>query len=242
MGLFSMAACLLGVAAVCIIFIAVIVIIAYRRPKSEADLAATVKDLMPNVHPWQPEALANLRTHYRTNWARIGRGITMRGLITAARSRNERAWAAFAMRGRILYRPPFFFHGQALVRTTERTFELNAQSNGVTVRVDGRLLGVLRPDGVLLDADGQPVGHFQLEGEQEEPIFPLTLHGRVVARLARPYQSYGLGILGRPKQPPPPAVEIATPSMEPYEADWLLALVLWQIVNRAARHTRLRTA
>lgn len=217
-----------------------------QRPKDPAALAAdreklraTVEKLMPQVRPWQPEVLAHPCTDENTFWTRFGNNITVRGLVAAALPNKGSNWAAFALDGRRVYSGPFSFHGQALARTTEHTFEFNARPAGVAIRLNGSPFGTLQPGGNLLDANGQSIGHFQREGEKGRPTFPVTLHGRVVAHLAKPvYHSKGIIIFKRDKQPPPPAVEIVASDMTPNEANWLPALVLWQIVDRAAIDAR----
>lgn len=213
------------------------------RTKTKAELGADherieteVEKLMPQVRPWQPEALAHLHTGRDARWTKFGNNITMHGLIAASKSDAARTWSAFALRGRRKYSGPFSFHGQALARTTEHTFEFDTQAAGVAIQLNDHPFGTLQPDGTLLDSDGQSIGHFQLEGGKRQPTFPVTLRGNVVAHLARPvYNPQGIVLFKRNKQPLPPAVEIVASDITPDDINWLLTLSLWQIINRTVK-------
>ncbi len=211
----------------------------YRRsqqPKSKAEWAtarrknqAEVEALMPRVQPWRREALADLHTFRALRWGVFGRHARARGLIAADKNDEQRTWAAFALRGRRVYRRPVSFVGQAHARTSAQVFDFETDStNQVSIQVDGRPLGSLQPDGTLLDTAGEPIGRLTPAADGQS-AFPVTLHGRVVAQLAG-----GRGFRLHKSQARPPAVEIIAPDVTPDERDWLLALALWQIINLAS--------
>ncbi len=209
----------------------------YRRsqpPKSDAEWAAAqrknqaeVDALMPQVQPWRQEALADLHTFRDIRWSVFGRHARARGLIAASKDDKERTWAAFALRGRRVYRRPVSFEGKAHARTSAQSFDFETDStNRVSIQADGRLLGSLLPDGALVNASGTVIGQMT-RADKERPAFLVTLNGRVVAQMA--------GELYRRGQTPRPAVEITAPDVTPEERDWLLALALWRTINWAGR-------
>ncbi len=207
---------------------------AERTPVSAAEgekMQAEVSALMPKVRPWRREALADLQTIRGIRWMAFGRKARARGLIAASRSDAERTWAAFALRGRRVYGRPVSFEGRAHVRTTAQSFDFEVQpTDQVSIQVDRKPLGSIHPEGTLLDPSGQPVGHFPPHPAKDEATYPVTLYGRVVARL-RNFRHGGLFRFRR--QPRPPAVEVIVPDLTLEERDWLLALALWQVVNLA---------
>lgn len=96
-------------------------VIRRQRRRPSAETLATEKDAlrsevasqMAALRPWRWDALADLRTFRKLRWSSFGRDFRMRGLVAASRSDRERTWAAFALRGRRLYRGPLPFHGLA---------------------------------------------------------------------------------------------------------------------------------
>ncbi len=220
------------------------IIIRSRQPRDAAALAddwqkmqVEVADLLKQVLPWQDAVLSELRTPSMTRWVMTpGNNFRIRGLIAASWRDKKRAWAAFAARGRRLRRGPTTFHGQAHARTTAHTLDFEAQPEGeVVIRMNGASLGALHADGTLVDSSGETVGHVSPRPEQDTPGQPVTLHGRLVARLFDTRS--GCRFASR-RQPLPPAVEIVASDLRAEERDWLLALVLWQAINRAVGGVR----
>ncbi|RMF32245.1 MAG: hypothetical protein D6759_08765 [Chloroflexi bacterium] len=207
-----------------------------RAPVSAAEqekMQAEVDALMSKVRPWRREALADLQATRQVRWMSFGRRARVRGLIAASRSDAERTWAAFALRGRRVYGRPISFEGRAHVRTTAQSFDFEAQPTDlISIQVDHEPLGSIHPDGTLLDPSGQPIGQFPPHPANDQATYPVTLHGRVVARLRNLYHG---GLFSFRRQPRPPAVEIIAPDLTLEERDWLLALALWQVVNLAGR-------
>ena len=207
-----------------------------QRAKSEnewqaaqGNMAAEVAALLPQVQPWRAEALADLYTFRHLRWSVFGRHARARGLIAASKSDQQSIWAAFSLRGRRVYRRPVTFEGKAHARTTAQTFDFESDaSNQVAIRVDSRPLGSLQADGRLLDPSGEPIGQIA-NAEKGTPTRPVTLHGRVVAHMG----AYSGGVFSFRGVPRSPAVEIVAPDVTPEERDWLLALALWRIINRA---------
>ncbi|NKQ37329.1 MAG: hypothetical protein HF973_17150 [Chloroflexi bacterium] len=205
-----------------------------QRPRGEADRKTAeqknrveVAALMAEVQPWRPEALADLRQIRQFRYGIFMRQIRARGLIAAARGDKQRTWAAFALRGQRVRRGVWAFHGGALARTSERALAFRAAETGeVAVRLDGRPLGSIQPDGELRDAAGQPVGQ-ALFAAKDRPAGAVTLRGREAARLGDIYS-----------RDFSPAVTVTVPFPTPEEQDWLLALALWRVVNRAAAQVR----
>ncbi|RME05670.1 MAG: hypothetical protein D6803_08455 [Anaerolineae bacterium] len=210
-----------------------------RQPNSDAgwaamqtEMQAEVATLMPRVQLWSHDAFTELHTYRNLKWVAFGRQARARGLVAAAKNKKQRAWAAFSLRGRRVYNLPVAFVGKAHARTSVQSLDYEADASGqVVIQVDGRMLGSLQPDGQLLSASGEPIGQVARLA-RDRSTRPVTLNGREVAQLENPY--YGGYFRFLKNIPRPPAVEFTAPDVTPAERDWLLALALWQVINRAA--------
>ena len=232
-------------------FVALFVWIISRttRPKTAAELAADrekiradVEKLMPKVRPWQPEGLADLSTNWDARWQRLAGTLKVHdGTIPGVQDPEGPPWVAFTFKVRGASRPD----GQMHARTTARRFDYRITPQSIEISVDDEPLGQMQPDGTLLDAAGQSIGHarrpkgtpasFSMGNmvhitDRRERSYAVDLHGRTVAWLANPPVRRLIAISIGKRKPPqyPPALTIAEkPSEE--ETTWLLALAILQV-------------
>lgn len=192
------------------------------------------------LHPWTPDALADLSTDWDATWTRLGRELSASGTIPSLGEPKGPAWVAFSLKVRGARRPD----GHLLARTTAQVLVCRITPDGVAVEVDGAPLGSIRPDGRLLDAAGQSVGSAPRPGglpaifrlgsvaklhDERQRSYPITLSGRVVAHLANPPAQTLNAISLKKTQFPPAVILVDTPSEA--EVTWLLVLAVLQVAG-----------
>jgi hypothetical protein len=216
-----------------------------RRPKDEATLAAErgvahsqLEQKVADLRPWSSAGLADLSTDWDARWTKFGAELNASGTIPSLGEPEGPGWVAFVLKVRGARQPD----GQLHARTSAQAFDYRIGKEGVVVHVDDAPLGSVRPDGTLLDGEGQPVGSAVRPGglpamfragslaklqDGREREYPLILGERTVAHLANP-PAQMINAMRLKKQQFPPAVTLAdTPSEE--EATWLLALAILQV-------------
>ncbi len=218
-----------------------------QRPKSQAELAAeeakmraVVDGLMAKLRPWTPEALSDLSTDWDASWSKFRR-LNVKGTLPGLSEPKEGAWVAFNLN----VRAAGLLDGRLLAKTTAQTFFYRiVPRKEITIQVDGAPWGSVQPDGTLLDAEGQPIGDarrpdgtpfaFSMGNishirDKRQRDYPITLRGRVIARLANPSAQLVNAISLKKRQYPPALTLNDSPSEE--EATWLLALAILQVAG-----------
>jgi hypothetical protein len=203
-------------------------------------------EITPQLLPWTSEALADLSAYLA--YSRRGRRgkLHARGVVKSLSQPDSAGRLAFDLQIQRAKGTMLQWEGAMILKSDSRAWRLRflgLTHKETPVEIDGTPLGTIQDRGkeiLLLDPDSQPVGcyrQYQLVGGiggltkyAQTPCFgPLELHQRHIADLNRN------PLLLRPLiggEPAPPLVTNLASDLRADEAQWLVALVGWEILYR----------
>ncbi len=203
-------------------------------------LQEQLDEMVAQLRPWSSEGLTDLAAGWRARWWRIGRDLNARGTIPSRSDPDGPSWVAFGLKVRGARRPD----GHLLARTTEQSFAYRITPDSVMIQVDGEPWGSIRLDGILLDAEEQPIGsaprpkrspiRFSIGPitrlrDARERSYPVTIRGETIGHLACPPARLK-GVIHLRRRALTPAITLeGSPSRE--VEIWLLSLAILQIAG-----------
>ncbi len=187
---------------------------------------------VPGLKAWQPGSLADLSNRWRGSYRQSGASNWAQGMIRSFAQPDENLIAFYVERAA-------FYDGTMHLRTSENEIVLSftgggASSGKATVIFDGEQLGwISLPEGMIHDAQAQPVGQHQrpkfwLGWIGTPPRYtPVILNGRSVAAIILMWQWH--------ERKHQPALQNIAVDLSPQEQGWLLALAGLNLYSVYAR-------
>jgi hypothetical protein len=207
---------------------------AQEKSQAETNAADFFSQTVPNLLPWQQDALADLAARWEGTRGGFAVG-QYQGVIKSLSQLDQSGWLACSLSRK-------GSQGFLNLRSTEHEVRLDIAGYEVQVNVEGRSLGSINlRDGTILDSTGQSIGRYQrYHGLRlqvgSQPLSarygPLELHGRTVAEVSDGLvRSSALFDPGTSR----PLLRNLVSDLTQEEENWLLALVALEFKYNAPR-------
>jgi hypothetical protein len=209
---------------------------AAQRSKAEAWLESHAAMLAP----WEPTSIGDISDQFSFRGIEVGTR-RLYGHIRSV-SRFQKLIAFYSIGG--------LGHVQLLARTTAHRWHMDYQHNTVVITLDGQPFGTWRrSDGVLLDANGQPIGEATRVGTgwfspRNDQWSRMTLRGTPVGQILVQEGTQNTGLLAllkrRTRSTVRSVVIPAAPTLPQESERWLLAIAIFERSYRTVSNESLR--